>query len=214
MLYCCPIDVAGYYGDISTAELNDSDITDDTIKKGFDFYHCFGALYNSLASRLGKNEWYPLLEFDLFTLCDLIISRLQVKQIKSRGSIWDTFFYHSGNNSQSSAGAQYVVDSTLVLLNSYLEQYTAISGKDDLTDEVYIYFYSMRNLLTKCSNRFKDDIGKESAEKSLYICAQNYLSEISKFASDIQLDQAQQLITGILFTSSHLEVKSADTSFT
>ena len=54
----------------------------DVVNKGIDYYNCFHTFYHKLYAYFenGCTYAYPLLEFDLFTMCDLVYSRQLHKQ--------------------------------------------------------------------------------------------------------------------------------------
>lgn len=85
-----------YYGDLCIRGENKRRPLNpgiDTVYKGFDFHNCFNYLYIKLASE----EKYPLREFDMFTMWDLILSRLLVEQLEEQvipNRVSKTFFYH------------------------------------------------------------------------------------------------------------------------
>lgn len=69
-----------YYGDLSIK--NDANIHalipgSDLVYTGFDFHDCFNYLYGKLTA----NYTYPLRVYDLFTICDLLISRLKCEHL-------------------------------------------------------------------------------------------------------------------------------------
>lgn len=90
-----------YYGDLSVK--NDANIHplkpgQDIVYGGFDFHDCFNFLHIKLTS----SSEYPLRAYDLFTLCDLITSRLNKKHRNKNGIMVDTFFYREKDKSRAS----------------------------------------------------------------------------------------------------------------
>lgn len=90
-----------YYGDLSAK--NDANIHalkpgNDVIHGGFDFHDCFNYLYVKLMSE--RN--YLLKAYDLFTICDLLISRLKCECDICSGNKENTFFYRPKDRERAS----------------------------------------------------------------------------------------------------------------
>lgn len=80
-----------YYGDLSIK--GDANIHvlvpgSDLVYTGFDFHDCFNYLY----VKLRANRTYPLRAYDLFTICDLLISRLKCEHRVKNINKENTFF--------------------------------------------------------------------------------------------------------------------------
>ena len=93
-----------YYRDLSIRGEDKQRCLDpgyDIIYKGFDFHHCF----NYLSVKLNGTKSYLLQEFDLFTLCDLVESRLNPRIIRvypeGKSEKKDTFFYREKSNDKA-----------------------------------------------------------------------------------------------------------------
>ena len=105
-----------YYGDLSISgedKMRPLNPGVDTINKGFDFHNT----YNYLCTKLNLDNDYPLREFDLFTLCDLINSRLVNKDNVLADRNLDTFFNRKSLRKQATR----VLSQVINLLNKYLE---------------------------------------------------------------------------------------------
>ena len=124
-----------YYGDLSIQgedkkrPLNPGT---DKVYKGFDFHNCFNYLY----FKLNSNENYPLKEFDMFTLCDLIYSRLSVEYLEEsnfKEERPNTFFYRDAFEEKSTL----VLEQAKDILKKHL------SKMEDKNNPVYKYFEIM-----------------------------------------------------------------------
>lgn len=89
-----------YYGDLSIRGENKRHLLkpdEDIVYKGFDFHNCFNYLYVKLSS----DDRYRLREFDMYTMWDLICSRLEEPELKGayqqeytkESNDINTFFY-------------------------------------------------------------------------------------------------------------------------
>ena len=78
---------------------------DDAVSTSFDFHHCF----NYLLVKLRDNKRYPLRDFDLFTVCNLLESRLD--QSKDR-----RYFFSPEKNDP---GAKVVLDEMIKVIGAY-----------------------------------------------------------------------------------------------
>ena len=98
----------------------------DVVNKGIDYYNCFHTLYRKLYAYFeeGCTYRYPLLEFDLFTMCDLVHSRQLVKHGKQEGS----FFYSEDEKEKE------IYISTKEILEKYLSN-TSIKTKVTYIEE-------------------------------------------------------------------------------
>lgn len=105
---------------------------------GFDFRRSFLMLYSKL--NLGTSDdakKYPLLEFDLFTLCDLVYSRVQ--HVTTKG-----FFYDGKYNTKDDSEAEAVLKRTIQVLNRHNSQY----GFNKCTNKrIAAYFSLMQDRL-------------------------------------------------------------------
>lgn len=100
----------------------------DLVYKGFDFHNCFYYLYVKLISHYS----YPLREFDMFTLWDLIRSRLMPNTLDDHKSAdLETFFYREKFNNR----ANMVLTHTLNIFKTYID-----NPRCDATSTVFSYF--------------------------------------------------------------------------
>lgn len=91
-----------YYGDLSIK--NDANIHalipgSDLVYSGFDFHDCFHYIYVKLAA----GHSYPLRIYDLFTICDLLISRLKCEHMVKHLDRKNTFFYRDKDKDKAKA---------------------------------------------------------------------------------------------------------------
>ena len=110
----------------------------DIVYKGFDFHNCFYYLYVKLSS-----SWeYPLRDFDMFTLWDLIYSRLLKKFLEGFRSETEmkTFFYREKFDDR----AKEVLIHTLNIFTNYLNTHKAESSSS-----VYSFFEKVQNVLQR-----------------------------------------------------------------
>lgn len=69
-----------YYGDLTIYgenRIRNLILGTDVVNKGIDYYNCFYTLHHKLYDyfKNGGTASYPLMGFDLFTMCDLVYSR-------------------------------------------------------------------------------------------------------------------------------------------
>lgn len=126
-----------YYGDLSVRGENKQRCLDpgsDIIYKGFDFHHCFNYLY----VKLNGEEPYLLQEYDLFTLCDLVASRLDPEMIRvyPEGSSGkkDTFFYREKSNDK----AVQILEKVKSVLEVYLDDVNTRLGMGENMSPSYL----------------------------------------------------------------------------
>lgn len=103
----------------------------DIVYKGFDFHHCFNYLY----VKLNGTDPYPLREFDLFTICDLIESRLNPQDVKihqeGKSKKDDSFFYRK----QSYEKAIQVLNQANTILEAYLNNVEVALSESEESNE-------------------------------------------------------------------------------
>lgn len=130
-----------YYGDIEKEVIITDNIFDceNVIQRGFDFSNCFYTISDKITYNFNLKSRYPLIEIDLFTLCDLIYSRLQSVYVTD-STDYSLFYYNKFNNDQSS-----LAKDILLITANYIETY--LKYKDILYDSpirdydnIYIYF--------------------------------------------------------------------------
>ena len=109
-----------------------------TPSKGFDFRCCFLMLLSKLEPTLAdRHSHYPLMELDLFTICDLVYSRLQYYSA-------DGLFYAAKYNKRDNSQCQAVLLRTLELLKLYNDHYGGHLSEEPRIDA---YFSLMRKRL-------------------------------------------------------------------
>lgn len=115
-----------YYGDLAIYGENKRRALlpgRDIIYKGFDFHNTFNYLYVKLSS----NTPYPLREYDMYTMWNLISTRLEKTYLNNhteKGNYEDTFFYRSNFRDQSY--------NVLLQAQSIFETYLACHKKKDV----------------------------------------------------------------------------------
>lgn len=141
-----------YYGDLSIK--NDANIHPlnpgrDVVYSGFDFHDCFNYLYVKLTS----GSSYPLREYDLFTMCDLLASRLDKNSVLEQGSLAGTFFYRTKDQTRACT----VLSQAKSILESYCDN--AASRKKLKDTGVYNHFDIQKKLIANAYQRVN---GKKS----------------------------------------------------
>lgn len=143
-----------YYQDLShNATCNrDEWNSDKSPMIGFDFRYSFLVLLSKLEPALKKSRPYPLMQLDLFTLCDLIYSRLQNMK---PGALFYSARYNKKNDSECEA----VLSRTIELLERYNRRY---GGKRSVNDQIGAYFNFMetcfRNVSKKVISNSEKDV--------------------------------------------------------
>lgn len=142
-----------YYGDKSS-KVGTKDITaEDYIERNLDFHNCYLTLLLKLQYSFDLRKRYPLMEVDLFTLCDLVYSRIQNTENNDMGL--EAFL------TDEKSRIRIIIDSIIDLLKTYTEyRYPHELLK---TDRIYVYFTTMIDIFTDLRGR--DD-------------HQNYLSSV------------------------------------
>ena len=108
-----------YYGDLTIYGENRINILvpgKDVVHKGIDYYNCFYTLYHKLYAHFENDckTSYPLLEYDLFTIWDLVYSR-QSNKISREG-----FFY---SKDEKEAKIYICIRD---ILNKYIDKYCKV----------------------------------------------------------------------------------------
>lgn len=133
-----------YYDDLSIQgedKKRQLDPENDIVYKGFDFHNCFNYLYVKLSS----HQNYPLREFDMFTMGDLIQSRIMCRYLDGINESPNTFFYRT----ESSGRALDVLEKAIYIFEDYLSKY-----EGDKECNFYKYFARVRQELeTEYSSR-------------------------------------------------------------
>lgn len=118
---------------------------------GFDFRYSFLALLSKLEPALQRQKPYPLMELDLFTLCDLIYSRLQYMGA-------DAFFYSAKYNQKDDPKGEAIVSRIVMLLKNYCQLY---GGKNSTNDRIDAYFSLMYARFTEILKKLAGNKGKD-----------------------------------------------------
>lgn len=126
----------------------------DFVEKGFDFHNCYLVLLSKLKYSFDLGKRYPLMEIDLFTLCDLLYSRIQDVEI-SDGSKEISFFY-----SDESSRSLSIITSIIGLLEEYTINTVKYNNKLLKTNRIFVYFSMMldtfsaiRDLIIECNEK-------------------------------------------------------------
>lgn len=142
-----------YYQDVSNnAILNQSEWNlDKAPLVGFDFRYSFLMLLSKLESALEESKPYPLMELDLFTICDLVYSRLQ-------HMVPNAFFYSAKYNEKDDSECEAVMSRTVALLVEYNKIY---GRKRSGNDRINAYFSLMSTRLSAVQKKVTENVGKE-----------------------------------------------------
>lgn len=116
-----------YYGDLTIYgenRINNLIPGENVINKGIDYYNCFYTLYHKLYAyfETGCSYSYPLLEFDLFTICDLVCSRQLYNHCVS-----DSPFFNSEDEKEREAYA---------CTKDILKEYVIYCDKNEMLEAV------------------------------------------------------------------------------
>lgn len=142
-----------YYGDLS---INGEDTErvilpeKDCIHEGFDFANCFNIFISKLDYNISNNIRYHIMELDLFTLCDIVYSRLQTPSITCRGKEINSFFYNEEYDRQENRMATDVLDRTFSVVRRYLNNVGRLNPSLKTTDSIYVYFSMMKETFEEC----------------------------------------------------------------
>lgn len=139
--------------------------TQDIIYKGFDFHNCFYYLF----AKLSSPYIYPLREYDMFTLWDLIQSRLSKQFLDDSKSDVDpeTFFYRR----------KFFQKATMVLTEAekIFDNYLNDADNVNKSHSVISYFKNVKKAI--------NDIINENSKKFNYKFVKNTLEELEKETS-------------------------------
>ena len=105
-----------YYGDISYENFKGI----DEINEGFDFFNTFHYLASRINNYVKNKVSYPLLELELFTLCNLIQVRIQKMYVNNGSTL--SFFFNSKYPSSVN-----VITKTIEFLDVFIK-YTDLSN--------------------------------------------------------------------------------------
>lgn len=159
-----------YYGDLDWKQWQK--LTGECIQDGFDYFRCFQTLSVKIDNYLESHKRYNLLEYDLFTLCDLTFSRLQTPTYEDiNRQPRKTLFYDSS----------YVVRGQIITcLRDLLKKYLSCAKEnDDMVSchnrpLVHHYFEYAKNQLEKIVSNVE---GYDDEDGILLVtCAKQYNS--------------------------------------
>lgn len=140
-----------YFGDQKLNRINITSPLSSSIKiTGFDFRSTFLVLLAKLDAALTENIPYPLFEIDLYTICDLIYSRLQ--KFSESG-----FFYNKKYNMPGDSECAAVLEKVVDLLEKYARQH---KFQLNTNEQIIAYFKVMKMAFTQ----IKDQVNKASGE--------------------------------------------------
>lgn len=151
-----------YYQDTSNNGIGTQSMWDisKAPKQGFDFRNSFLILYAKLEPALSSLNPYPLMELDLFTLCDLVYSRLQDFRP-------DSFFYSSKYNMKNDSECEAVLVKCIELLEHYNKAY---GGKKSHDEQISAYFSLMLSRLKEIKDQVVGNSGKNVAIPYVSLC--------------------------------------------
>lgn len=142
-----------YYQDASNNAIGNQNPwnPDEAPRVGFDFRYSFLMLLSKLEPALHESKLYPLMELDLFTLCDLIYSRLQ--RVAP-----DALFYYSKYNEKDDSECEAILGKANDLLKDYNRLY---GGKRSADDRIGAYFSLMHTRLTVIQKEVAGNKGRD-----------------------------------------------------
>ena len=142
-----------YYQDISNNSIRNQREWDPhkPPQRGFDFRSSFLMLLSKLEPALQDAKAYPLMQLDLFTLCDLIYSRLQ--HMTSDG-----LFYSAKYNERNDSESEAIMNRIVVLLKKYNSVY---GGKKSTNNRIGAYFSLMYAQFDKAKKSISKNKGKD-----------------------------------------------------
>lgn len=146
-----------YYGDmmINSISMRESwNFSSKSATRGFDFRATFLILLSKLEESLEQKKPYPLLEVDLYTICDLIYSRLQ-----DASSI--SLFYSEKYNQKDDSESEAVLTKAIFLLEKYAKVY---GYKKNSNKQIEIYFEFMKTKFEKIKESVGKAVGKTVIE--------------------------------------------------
>jgi len=133
---------------------------DMTASKGFDFRSSFLMLLSKLEPALNGKQSYPLMELDLFTICDLVYSRLQY--VSPHG-----FFYAAKYNERANSRCVAVLSRTVELLKQYTRHH---GGNHSMGARIDAYFSLMLKRLSGIQKKVTLNTGKDVSTPYVSLC--------------------------------------------
>lgn len=122
------------------------------IGKGLDFQNCFLFLVSKIDYSFEHNEPYPLLEIDLFTLCDFTYSRMQNFRP-------DSLFYSASYNNEGNSVSASVLKRVIDIIDNYFRRYSNCDQSRNLSGSVQMYFEMVRNIFEKALKKIINSPG-------------------------------------------------------
>lgn len=147
---------------------------ENSIDKGFDFHNTYLVLSEKLRYYYDKKTRYSLMEFDLFTICDLVYSRLQCTKTGELAS----FFYKKDYNESTSSKALDVMDSVIQLIDSYI---FLIRNKRKINSRVVAYFNMMLSTFKTVRKKIEENQDRDCTKT--YVSHTSYLEKVYKLES-------------------------------
>jgi len=142
-----------YYGDLSIkgdANIHALMPGSDLVYAGFDFHDCFNYLYVKLMT----DNTYPLFMYDLFTVYDLLISRLKCEHLAPDAKKENTFFYRNKDKD--------LAKDVFYKMEAILERFSKISGRQQLEMHAEVVNYLRKNIERAiCKSNIENTFGME-----------------------------------------------------
>lgn len=123
------------------------------IGKGFDFHNCFMFLISKIDYCFEHNEPYPLLEVDIFTLCDFIYSRLQNFNDEA---MFYSVMYNNKDNSVSASVLRRIVN----IIDNYFKKYVHNEQCRNLSSNILVYFEMVQKVFKKSLGEIEKRLGQ------------------------------------------------------
>ena len=117
-----------YYQDTLNLMLIQSDYSDSGKSDRWDFYYTYHTLLNRIKNALNSSKERKLLELNIFTLCDLINTRLQ-HNVNDNSS---TTFFYSINRIKT---VEYILNGVIDIIDKYLNEYG-----DKVSNTIFLSF--------------------------------------------------------------------------
>lgn len=153
-------------------------------RKGFDFHNCFLVLFSKLRYNLNIEKTYPLMEVDLFTLCDLVYSRLQLP-MNLNLERKETFFYGADYNEKEDSLSNSVLDIIIKLLKDYIEGKRVYNWGYHENTPFIVYFRYMKKLF--------ENIQKKHAQKQDSTVQVSYASHAECYKHILELENFKRV---------------------
>ena len=144
-----------YYGDRLRSD-NIHKNEQDTILKGLDFFKTYQILAANINQYQETEEEYPLFRLELFTLCDLIQTRLDhpyithkrnlgdLEQVNAKKPEFASFFYNAAYNSEFNDSALVVISFITGVLEKYVKK-----NENYLDSDIFIQYLNYEKTIFK-----------------------------------------------------------------